>query len=107
VVRCRQQVVRRAKIFPLWHAVAICVQDIATFVFFEEMNGVVDMAEQIKWWDALFTHWDRTNVQAGLQKARDGQHPDAQWLASLFPADVAVTAAQLAELSYRAEIEDA
>jgi TPR repeat protein len=47
-----------------------------------------ERAELIKWWDALdllFTHSERDTE--GIQMARECQHPDAQWLASLFPPD--------------------
>jgi hypothetical protein len=55
----------------------------------------VDLAEQIKWWDALdalLVKWDDEDVGIGLQLARECPHPDARWLAALFPAGVAVTA---------------
>jgi TPR repeat protein len=58
----------------------------------------VERGEEIKWWNALYAHWNKANVQHGLQMARECQHPDAQWLASLFPPDVAVTADELVEV---------
>jgi hypothetical protein len=49
----------------------------------------LDRAEHIKWWDALDVLTGGDN-RKGLLMARDCQNPDAQWLASLFPAaDVA------------------
>jgi hypothetical protein len=63
---------------------------------------VVDRAEQIKWRNALdeFTRttFDVINVEAGLQMARECRHPDAQWLAALFPAAVAVTQQRMVEV---------
>jgi TPR repeat protein len=45
-------------------------------------------AELIKWWDVL-DMWEKVDVATQLQKARECRHPDAQWLASLFPNGVA------------------
>jgi hypothetical protein len=45
---------------------------------------VVDVAEQIKWWDAQDA-LGRRALREGLQVARECRHPDAQWLAALFP----------------------
>jgi hypothetical protein len=59
-------------------------------------NGVV-LAEQIKWWhagDMLTCH----DVLKGLEEARACQHPDAQWVASLFPPGEAVTHARVLEV---------
>jgi hypothetical protein len=55
-----------------------------------EMNvegGVVDRAEQIKWWDALDELRDQgtLGVDRALQMVRRCRHPDAQWLAALVP----------------------
>jgi hypothetical protein len=50
-----------------------------------------DLAEQIKWWDARDILPQRRVVEDALQLARECRHPDAQWLASLFPAGVAVS----------------
>jgi hypothetical protein len=55
---------------------------------------MVDRAEQIKWWDVLDLlgmMWEADQVEEALQMARECRHPDAQWLAALFPAGVAVT----------------
>jgi hypothetical protein len=54
------------------------------------MAEVVELAEWIKWWDALdvLTKWESPDVSRGLAMARDCRHPDAVWLASLFPAGV-------------------
>jgi hypothetical protein len=58
-------------------------------------GGFVDRAELIKWWDALDTlagtAWCKRSVTDGVEMARESAHPDAQWLVSLFPADVQVT----------------
>jgi hypothetical protein len=54
----------------------------------------VDLADQIKWWDTLDTFmgsFGHVDVERGLQLARESRHPDAVWLASLFPAGVPVT----------------
>jgi TPR repeat protein len=51
----------------------------------------VDMSEQIKWWDALDAMVDGYRVDEGLRMARECQHPDARWLAALFPASEVVT----------------
>ncbi len=55
------------------------------------MQALVDRTEQIKWWDAL----DKlekleegmldSDLEAWLRCVRDCLHPDARWLASLFP----------------------
>jgi hypothetical protein len=58
----------------------------------------VELAEQIKWWDALDELLVRTSdahIEKGLQMARECRHPDAQWLAALFPAGTAVTMQRL------------
>jgi TPR repeat protein len=52
---------------------------------------LIDVAEQIKWWDALDALEDMAGPERGLQMARECRHPDAVWLASLFPAGVTVT----------------
>jgi TPR repeat protein len=57
--------------------------------------SIVDRAEQIRWWNALdlfliFGGSDIGAVEAGLHITRECFHPDARWLASLFPAGVAV-----------------
>jgi hypothetical protein len=53
--------------------------------------AAVARAEQIKWWDALEELQNSRDVDCGLQMARECRHPDAVWLASFFPAGVAVT----------------
>jgi TPR repeat protein len=63
--------------------------------------GGVQMAEQIKWWDTLETlggTWGPPNVARGLKLARESRHPDAQWLASLFPGDAEVTQQHMADV---------
>jgi hypothetical protein len=47
----------------------------------------VDRAELIKWHDALEELFTGDDLDAGFQLVRCCQHPDAQWLASLFPSD--------------------
>jgi hypothetical protein len=54
------------------------------------------MTEQIKWWDvtdalAEVAQKGQERLEEALLLLRDCQHPDAQWLAALFPADVEVT----------------
>jgi TPR repeat protein len=59
------------------------------------MNGgalVVDRAEQIKWARVI----DMLNKE--LQMARECQHPDAQWLAALFPPGVTVSPWRMREV---------
>jgi hypothetical protein len=56
----------------------------------------LDGTEQIKWADALDAVWSNACVEKGLQMARECRHPDAQWLASLFPAGVPVTRERMA-----------
>jgi TPR repeat protein len=57
---------------------------------------LVDRTEQIKWADALDALWSNACVEKGLQMARECRHPDAQWLASLFPVGVPVTRERMA-----------
>jgi hypothetical protein len=58
---------------------------------------VVDRTEMIKWGNALDVLYGRLpdhpehGVEKGLQRARECLHPDARWLAALFPSGVAVT----------------
>jgi TPR repeat protein len=57
-------------------------------------------AEQIKWWNAMDTlSSTRSDVDAetGMQMVRECQHPDAQWVAALFPVGEAVTRRRMAE----------
>jgi hypothetical protein len=64
-------------------------------------RGGVEIEEQIKWWDALETlggMWGPPNVARGLKLARECRHPDAQWLASLFPGDGEVTQRHMADV---------
>ncbi len=56
----------------------------------KKMNtrAIADKTDQIKWADALDslgTLGFERDVSKGLQLARECQHPDAQWLCSLFP----------------------
>jgi hypothetical protein len=57
-----------------------------------------DRAEQIKWYDALDALPDAGEVDKGLQLAHNCRHPDALWLASLFPPGVPVSRAQMREV---------
>jgi TPR repeat protein len=59
----------------------------------------VDGAELINWWDALddLSSGDAA-VERCLHVARNFSHPDAQWLASLLPAGVAVSRQRLCEV---------
>ncbi len=48
----------------------------------------MDRTEQIRLWDAiqvLIGEYTKRDIAEGLRLARESQHPDAQWLASLFP----------------------
>jgi hypothetical protein len=57
-------------------------------------------AELIKWWDVLdelVKMSDCPDKSPELQMVRECQHPDALWLASLFPAGVAVSPAEVRE----------
>jgi hypothetical protein len=69
----------------------------------------VDRGELIKWYDALEVLAVRGDgeeeFEAGLQMARECQHPDAQWLAALFPAGVAVTQEHMCDVM-RAQGDD-
>jgi hypothetical protein len=58
---------------------------------------VVDVAEQCKWCDALDLMLQGRRRQ-GMQLARECQHPDAQWLVSLFPADADVKRKHIVEV---------
>jgi hypothetical protein len=57
-----------------------------------------DRAEQIKWCDALDALSTRQDVERGLQMARECRHPDAVWLASLFPVGLPVSRARMREV---------
>jgi TPR repeat protein len=65
-------------------------------------GGAVDLTEQIKWWDVqdgLIWASSDQELDARVQVARDCQHVDARWLASLFPdAGVAVTRQRMHEV---------
>ncbi len=65
-------------------------------------SAAADKVERIKWWDALDTilegHRDEEEVAKGLQMARECQHEDAKWLASLFPADEALAISRMREV---------
>jgi hypothetical protein len=71
------------------------------------MQGV-ELAEQIKWWDALDELMGTVrepDVRKALALARGCRHPDAQWLTSLFPSGETVTRDGVAEVM-RAHTED-
>jgi hypothetical protein len=56
----------------------------------------VERVDWIRWWDALDVFAARGDgfcVEKALRFARESRHPDALWLASLFPAHEAVTGA--------------
>jgi TPR repeat protein len=57
-----------------------------------------DKAELIKWWDAIDMLSSSGGVEKGLNAARECKHPDAQWLASLFPPGVEVSQRGMAEV---------
>jgi hypothetical protein len=62
---------------------------------------VVDRGELIKWADALDAFawkFGVVTVQQGLERARKCRHPDAQWLAALFPGDTLVTPQRMLEV---------
>jgi TPR repeat protein len=62
--------------------------------------AVVDRAELIKWYDALDALTGNTrprDVEKGLRMARECQHPDARWLAALFPPGAGVTQQRIHE----------
>jgi hypothetical protein len=60
----------------------------------------------IEWWNTLDLYALQKDAQELLERARESKHPDAQWLAALFPADVAVTRERVAEVM-RAQGDDA
>jgi hypothetical protein len=61
-----------------------------------------DKAEQIRWWDALDALAERwrgpLDQAAWLHGIRTCRHPDAQWLASLFPPGVDVSRKRMEEV---------
>jgi hypothetical protein len=59
---------------------------------------VVDVAEQIKWWDALDALHDRLGFESGLRLAHECRHPDALWFASLVPVNAGVTRERMREV---------
>jgi hypothetical protein len=62
---------------------------------------MADRVELIKWWDVLDKLERRkrvVRVDSALAMARECQHPDARWLAALFPVGVAVTEDHLREV---------
>jgi hypothetical protein len=68
-----------------------------------------DNEEQLKWWDvidALGVAWDVVHVKEAVEMARECRHPEAQWVASLFPVDEAVTVPRFQEVM-REQGEDA
>jgi hypothetical protein len=65
--------------------------------------------ELIKWWDALdlLTGTLATpQVEKALQLARECQHPDAQWLAALFPVGVVATGESVAQVMLEQGVND-
>jgi hypothetical protein len=62
----------------------------------------VELAEQIKWDDALdaltSSDWNGGGTERGVELARECQHPDARWLAALFPPGEAVTQERVREV---------
>jgi hypothetical protein len=59
----------------------------------------VDRAETIKWWDALDGLVGQTvGLKKGLQLARECRHPDAAWVAALFPPGIKVTPERFVEV---------
>jgi TPR repeat protein len=69
---------------------ALCIAHIR-----QNRNQMEDLAELIRWWDVLeVLAWpwasDKDVVEA-LLKAGEIAHPDAQWLAALFPAPARVS----------------
>jgi hypothetical protein len=53
----------------------------------------MDRAEQIKWWDAvdlIVGKYGLVDTMRAVEMARECRHPDAQWLASLFPVGESV-----------------
>jgi hypothetical protein len=60
-------------------------------------------AERIKWWDAIGALSDQDDPEEGLRLARECRHPDAVWLAALFPAGVAVTRERVAAVMLQQE----
>jgi hypothetical protein len=61
----------------------------------------MERADLFKWWDALDEMGKTEDAEKTLQLARESRHPDALWLASLFPPDVAVTKQHMAEVMLR------
>jgi hypothetical protein len=59
--------------------------------------ATVGLAETTKWWHALDELLFYRRV-GGLHMARESQHPDAQWLVSLFPAGEEVTREGMSEV---------
>jgi hypothetical protein len=69
------------------------------------MAGVVERPEQMGWSGVLkelvfFKQWERRAARA-VASARGSQHPDALWLAALFPPDGDVTREDLRHLMLR------
>jgi hypothetical protein len=59
----------------------------------------LDKAELIRWWDVLdVLEHHGCDVEKGLRMARECRHPDAVWLASLFPVGADVTRARMREV---------
>jgi TPR repeat protein len=64
---------------------------------------LVNKAEEIKWWNALavLLFEGFCDMERGLELARHSLHPDAQWLAALFPAGVAVSRDSMCQVMVR------
>jgi hypothetical protein len=63
--------------------------------------AVEDLAEQIKWWDALDklgSLLESADFRKFMCMARECQHPDARWLVSLLPAGATVTWRELRDV---------
>jgi hypothetical protein len=58
----------------------------------------VDLAEQIKWWDAVDVLCTSYNVEPMIELARECRHPDAEWLTSLLPAGAPVGRSRLQQV---------
>jgi hypothetical protein len=98
------------RLLPCWAAVArprsVAAKlrgTIATWTVCKMNAGVavVDRADLIKWYDALDALTLLVvprHIVTGLQMARECQHPDAMWLASLFPPGVEATQQRMREV---------
>jgi hypothetical protein len=64
----------------------------------DESVSSLERAEQIKWFDALDEVVFDRDIECGLASARESQHPDAKWLASLFAVGEAVSPERMLEV---------